>query len=96
MWGTVARMRMKAGHQRALLALSEEEIQSHRPRGFIGSQIYRSTDDPQELWMAVAFESEEAYRANADSPEQDAWYRKMLEHLEGAPEWHDGEIVQSL
>ena len=46
-------------------------------------------------YVAVAFESEEAYRNNAATPEQDAWYRRMLEHLEGDPEWHDGEIVQS-
>ena len=95
MWGTIARMRAKPGHEQGLLDVSREELAAHRPSGFVSTLIYRSVDDPQELWMAVAFESEEAYRNNAASPEQDAWYRRMLEHLEGDPEWHDGEIVQS-
>ncbi len=41
----------------------------------------------------VIFENKEAYFALANSPEQDARYRKLLEILEAPPEWHDGEIV---
>jgi quinol monooxygenase YgiN len=95
MWGTIARMRTKPGHEQGLLEVSREELAANRPRGFVSTLVYRSVDDPQEIWLTVAFESEEAYRSNAASPEQDAWYRRMLEHLEGDPEWHDGEIVQS-
>jgi quinol monooxygenase YgiN len=96
MWGTVARMRVKPGHEQALLDVSAEEIATNRPSGFVSTLVYRSAGDPQEYWMAVAFESEEAYRSNAASPEQDDWYRRLLEHMEGEPEWHDGEIVQSV
>jgi quinol monooxygenase YgiN len=95
MWGTIARMRTKPGHEQGLLDVSREELAAHRPPGFVSTLIYRSAGDPQELWMTVAFESEEAYRSNAASPEQDAWYRRMLEHLDGEPEWHDGEVVQT-
>ena len=35
------------------------------------------------------------YRANADSPEQDARYQKLRALLEDDPEWNDGEIVYS-
>ena len=43
--------------------------------------------------MAVTFEDRETYHANAQSPEQDARYRKLLDLLEGEPEWHDGEVL---
>jgi heme-degrading monooxygenase HmoA len=96
MWGTIARMRVKPGHERALMEMMSEDLAQNRPPGFVSSLVYRSAGDPQEYWLAVAFESEEAYRKNADSPDQDAEYRRMLEHLEEPPEWHDGEIVQSV
>ena len=43
--------------------------------------------------MSVVFESEEAYKKNADSPEMNTEYRRMLEHLQGEPEWHDGHVI---
>jgi quinol monooxygenase YgiN len=89
-------MRAKSGHEQALMDVSAEEIAANRPPGLVSTLVYRSVDDPQEYWLAVAFDSEEAYRRNAASPEQDDWYRRLLEHLEGEPEWHDGEIVQSI
>jgi len=36
-----------------------------------------------------------AYVANANSPEQAARYAEYLTFLDGAPEWHDGEVVSS-
>ena len=45
--------------------------------------------------IVVVFENKEAYRANADSPEQDARYQKLRALLEDDPEWNDGEIVYS-
>lgn len=41
----------------------------------------------------MVFEDKESYVANANSPEQDARYRRMAELFAGEPEWHDGEIV---
>ena len=43
--------------------------------------------------MAVIFDDRASYVANANSPEQNARYLQMVELLEGAPEWHDGEIM---
>ena len=61
--------------------------------GYVGLTAYRFDADPNELLMAVVFESKEAYWANAESPEQNARYREMLELLESEPGWQDGEIV---
>jgi heme-degrading monooxygenase HmoA len=61
--------------------------------GFVTQYVYRSDVDPNEYWLAVVFESKEAYRANAASPAQDITYRRLRELLTDDPEWHDGEIV---
>ena len=31
--------------------------------------------------------------ANAGDPEQDAWFRRFMEHLEEEPQWRDGEVL---
>jgi hypothetical protein len=41
----------------------------------------------------VVFKDKESYFANANSPEQNTRYEAMLTMLDGAPEWHDGEIL---
>ncbi len=92
MYGTVARMRLKPGMEGQFLARLREFEQLHVP-GFVHTYLYRTDADPRDLYMAVIFDSKEAYTANAASPEQDTRYHQMLEALEGAPEWHDGEIV---
>jgi hypothetical protein len=52
--------------------------------------------EPTVCCEAVVFESREAYRALAESPEQDARYRWLLALLEEPPEWHDGVVVNIL
>jgi quinol monooxygenase YgiN len=95
MYGTVARMRLKPGMEERLLAFDREEQVRQIP-GFVGEYIYRMDDDPNVFYLAVAFESKEAYRANATSTEQDQRYHKLRELLDDDPEWHDGEIVSTL
>jgi quinol monooxygenase YgiN len=94
MYGTVAKMRMKPGAEAQL----QEQMQGFETLGvpgYVSSTVYRMDDDPNEIYLAVVFDSRETYHANAQSPEQDARYREMLALLEGEPEWHDGEIVYS-
>lgn len=91
MYGTIAKMRVKAGHADAILdAMKDEPTDT---KGYVGFQLYRSDEDANVFWMSVQFEDKASYTANADDPRQDELYRKMAEHLDGAPEWHDGEIV---
>jgi hypothetical protein len=52
--------------------------------------------DPQAFMLVVGFESEEAYRKNAESPEQHARYEKYRALLDADPEWYDGEIAFSV
>jgi heme-degrading monooxygenase HmoA len=95
MYGTVARYRLKPGMEGQLIELAREFEAAQVP-GFVASYAYRMDADPNNYYLAVVFESREAYVVNADSPEQDARYRQMLSLLEHAPEWHDGEIVYAL
>jgi len=92
MYGTVARFRVKSGMEKEIEAIVRD-YENTPPPGYIGEYIYRLDSDPQTYIMAVMFESKEAYFANADSPEQDAEYRKFRDLLESDPEWMDGKIV---
>ncbi len=94
MYGTVARMRVKPGAE-SQLQQQMKDFEAVKVPGFVTTYVYRTDADSNEYYMAVVFDTKDAYWANAKSPEQDVRYREMLESLEGAPEWHDGEIVSS-
>jgi heme-degrading monooxygenase HmoA len=92
MYGTIARFRLKAGAEAKL----EEVIKGYDSAsipGMIDEWVYRSDEDPRTHYMAVLFESKEAYVKNAESPEQDKRYQLFRALLEGDPEWHDGEVT---
>ena len=92
MYGTVARLRAKAGQEAEFEKLLER-LESEPVAGFIGSYLYRLDEDLREYYFVVLFESREAYIANAESAEQHARYLQMIELLEGEPEWHDGSLA---
>ena len=91
MYGTIAKLITKPG---AIEEIKRMEME-RRPAGYIGSYVYQSDQDASELWMVVIFENKETYMANADSPEQDAEFRRLMNYLVVEPEWHDGEIIFS-
>ena len=91
MYGTVAKLKVKPGGLEKLQKWSPEE--DDRASGAVAVYAFQMDNDPNEVYTVAVFESKEAYVANADSPEQDKRYRRMLKWLEGEPEWHDGEIV---
>ena len=94
MYGPVARLRVKSGKLEALLELNRS-FDASPPPGYLRTNIYQMDNDSDELYMSVVFESEDAYKSNAEDPELDKWYREMLELLDGEPEWYYGHIVYS-
>jgi quinol monooxygenase YgiN len=92
MFGTVARYVLKPGHEKQFMD-EMGSFETDPPAGWVYHTAFRSTKDPNEIWLSVVFESEEAYKKNADSPEMDREYRKMLDHLQNEPEWHDGHVI---
>jgi hypothetical protein len=91
MYGTVAKLKVKPG--------GLDELQNWAPdgdeqdRGAVAIYAFQMDDDPSRVYTVAIFESKEAYVANAESPEQDARYRRMVKWLEAEPEWHDGKVV---
>lgn len=92
MYGTVARLQLKPGVEGEMFKLSREFEAADGP-GYIGEYVYRMDADPSVYYLAVLFESKEAYFANANSPEQHARYVQLRELMAADPEWHDGEVV---
>jgi hypothetical protein len=72
-----------------------KEFEATPAPGFVFQHVYQTDADPDALFLAVAFESKQAYVANAGSPEQQDRYRRYRELLAAEPEWHDGVIVDS-
>jgi hypothetical protein len=90
MYGTIARIKVKPGMLERLMAWGQEQ-----PADAGAMLIYQSDHDPNELWLVIAAESREAYRARSESPEQHEQYLQMMQYLAAEPEWHDGEVVDS-
>lgn len=94
MFGTVARIHIKPGME-SKLQESMKEYETLDIPGFIATYVYRMESNPNEHYMATVWRDRDSYFANANSPEQDARYHKMLDYLTAEPEWHDGEVVYS-
>ena len=97
MFGTVARMQAKPGHEQAMLSLQRDWDETRKPKtdGAIASYVFKSEQDPDVYTLVAIFRDREAYLKNAADPEQDSWYQKLRSHLAADPEWRDGEIVSS-
>jgi len=93
MYGTIARFTIKPGQEQALRDLTRDHVGTID--GIAFEHVFRTDDDPNVLYVVVGFESKEAYRRNAESPEQHQRYLQYRALLQADPEWHDGEIVQS-
>jgi hypothetical protein len=94
MYGTIMRARVKAGQREALESLLMG-WPDHRgePDAYHSSELAWEDKDPERLVLAVHFLDKASYVANAESPEQNAEYRRMLELLDGEPEWIDVNYV---
>ena len=94
MYGTVARMHIKAGKRQAFLDLMEEWNRERKPKvkgARAGYTLFPDSSPNQAILLAV-FDDKDSYFANAADPEQDTWFRRMREQLEEDPQWEDGEI----
>ena len=67
----------------------------HKVRGAMSGYMFKLDSDPQDWIMVALFQDKESYVANAEDPEQDRWFRRMMEHLEAEPQWHDGEAFEA-
>ncbi len=95
MYGTMFRIRPKKGKQQAVVDLFNEWEKDRRPKvkGALAGYLFKPDNSTGELDGVAVFSSRETYRANADDPAQDKWYRKLRDLLEADPKWNDGEVL---
>lgn len=96
MYGTIARVNCKPGKVEEFRRFEERTAQENPPAGLVFVHMYQLDDAPDELMLVVGFTDREAYVANANSPQQQQEYETYRTFLAAEPEWHDGEIIQSL
>jgi hypothetical protein len=99
MFGTIARLRIKANEEQALRQLHEQWWRERAPKinGPVTAYMCKPVNGaPDERLLVVVFESRDTYAANANDPEQDKWYQEFRSHLAEDPEWTDVEIEQAL
>lgn len=94
MFGTIGHARIRAGQKEALDGLMRDWKQTIRPLvpgAFLEVTGHRA-GLPEELVFLALAEGEATYRHLADLPEQDGFYRRMVELLETEPTWEDVEM----
>lgn len=92
MYGTIGRFKLAPGREDELMA-EMADYDTLDLKGWVVNAFFRADAGEGEYWLATVWESKEAYRANAESPEQDARYQKLRALLTKDPEWHDGEVI---
>jgi quinol monooxygenase YgiN len=95
MYGTIFRLKPKAGRESDVVTLMEEWSRSRgqEVKGARAAYLLQSERRPGELVGVAVFDDEESYRANATAPEQDAWYKRLREVLDADPVWEDGTYL---
>ena len=94
MYGTVAKMRVKAGSEEAFKKIAAM-TESVPIAGAVAVYVYQMDADSRDFYLIAMFDSKESYVANAESPEQHERFLQMMSVLESEPEWHDGTVVFS-
>ena len=93
MYGTVARIRVKHGMVDEFYAWNQQNPVEGTGRSAM--LVFQMDANPDELYLVVAAESREDYRAVSNRPGMHARFMDMMRFLEAEPEWHDGEIIAS-
>jgi hypothetical protein len=96
MFGTIGHARLKSGRQAEMNALGDEWKRTIRPLvpgPFL--QLMGNVDgDPDALVFVALAQDKATYQNLANLPEQDAWYRKMVDLIDGDVRWEDVEMDQ--
>ncbi len=94
MWAQIIKSRLKPNAEPEMMKLMEE-IEGETTRSpFVGSIVLQNQNDPSEYHTVVIFESEEAARANENTPEQQDRVQRIQAMYEGQPEFVDCRVVR--
>ena len=91
---TVFRFRAQPGKRQAVLDNFDrwEREQKPKARGYVRSILVSKNDDPDEFTGVVRWDTTENYLANANRPEQNAWFQELRSCLVDDPVWFDGTL----
>ena len=92
MYGTCARMVVKAENRDAIRAVFDDD-QPTDIKGYVGTYVLNENDS-DAVWLLVVFEDRASYDKNANDPAQHERFMEMRGLLEADPEWHDGMIME--
>jgi hypothetical protein len=94
MFGTIGHVRSKPGTEARFLELHKEWQRTVRPKipGTFLELIGHPKDRPGEMVFVALAQDEATYGQLAAMPEQDAWYRRLVELTDGEPTWEDVEM----
>jgi quinol monooxygenase YgiN len=96
MFGTIARFTVQTGKEDEFLAIGEQWTRERgESTGQVVEYVFKVEGRQREYLVVGIFRDRDTYRANAQDPETDRWYRRMRAVLEADPEWNDGEVIQS-
>ena len=94
MFGTIGHAHLKAGHRAQLDGLMDDWLHTIRPQipGEFINLVGNVEGQPDHLVFVALAQDHATYRRLAEMPEQDAWYRRLVEHVEGEVRWEDVEM----
>ena len=93
MYGTVARMKVKAGKMDDFIANMKQQPADRDMGGYMGEIVYKMDNNPNEVMLCVFFKDKASYQANANSPDMAKDYEEYRALLDAEPEWNDGEVI---
>jgi hypothetical protein len=93
MYGTVMRARIKAGQEDSFRRYAQESATPDVSSGWISSEFAMEDKDPRRIVGIIRFKDKESYVKNAQAPQTNDNYNRMLSFLEGPPEWIDVHYV---
>jgi hypothetical protein len=94
MFGTIGHAKMKPGSEGKMQTLMEEwerDVRPQIPGSFVSIAGFKAGMPNETVFLGLA-QDEQTYRALANMPEQDAWFHKMMELVEGEVTWEDVEM----
>ena len=92
MYGTVALCHVRPENLAKLQALATAEDYLHVD-GYVGTDLLVVDNHPDTVLMVVRFQDQASYRANGESPDQDARYQEFRALMDDDPVWYDGDWV---
>jgi len=93
MYGTVAKMQIKAENVEAVRKVMADQMAEAQPAGYVRSYVL-SENGSDTQWLFVVFEDRASYDANANDPAQHERFTAFRALMEADPEWHDGTIEE--